>query len=75
MTRNNEGKLSTEELREFDELSEKAHQLTLANARLLAAQHRALSSHTHAGIARRRIQEREMAQYSAPRLSNQSFSR
>ena len=44
MTKHTEGKLSAEEMREFDELSERAHQLTMANARMLLAQRRALNS-------------------------------
>jgi hypothetical protein len=40
MSKNNEGELTTTELHEFEELAGKAHQLTLANARLLASQRR-----------------------------------
>jgi hypothetical protein len=44
MTKHTEGKLSGEEMREFDELSEKAHELTMANARMLVTQRRAINS-------------------------------
>jgi hypothetical protein len=44
MARHNEGKLSARETSEFDELSEKAHELTMANARMLVAQRRSLPS-------------------------------
>ncbi|MDX1950822.1 MAG: hypothetical protein SFY81_01490 [Verrucomicrobiota bacterium] len=42
MTSHSERELSRDELRELDELSEKAHQLTMANARMLVSQRRAL---------------------------------
>jgi hypothetical protein len=44
MTRHSEETLSAEELHDFDELAEKAHQLTLTNARLLLSQRRALNA-------------------------------
>jgi len=44
MSRHNDGKLNAREVREFDELSDKAHQLTMANARMLVAQRRGLNS-------------------------------
>lgn len=44
MTQHSERKLNAGEMREFDELSEKAHQLTMANARMLVAQRRTLNS-------------------------------
>jgi hypothetical protein len=44
MTRHSERKLNGEELKEFDKLSDKAHQLTMANARILVAQRRTLNA-------------------------------
>ena len=52
MTRHSDGKLSAAELREFDELSDEAHRLTMANARLLDAQRRALAATGRARINR-----------------------
>ena len=40
MSKNNEGTLTASERKEFNALAERAHQLTMANARLLAAQRR-----------------------------------
>ena len=54
MTKHSEGKLAAREMREFDELSDKAHRLTMANARILVAQRRALSSATRPGHSRGR---------------------
>ena len=44
MSKHSEGQLSADQVREFDRLSEKAHDLTMANARVLLAQRRALKS-------------------------------
>ena len=44
MFKQSEGKLATKEMREFDELSQKAHELTMANARMLVAKRRALNA-------------------------------
>lgn len=53
MAQHNEGKLTANEMREFDDLSQKAHQLTLANARLLVAQRRSLNSAPRSQVTRR----------------------
>lgn len=44
MSKHREGKLTPDETREFDLLSEKAHDLTMTNARMLVAQRRALNA-------------------------------
>jgi len=54
MSKHTEGKLSAEEMQEFDELSEKAHALTMANARILVAQRRSLNSVRTATAPRQR---------------------
>ena len=53
MTRHSERKLDAGEMREFDELSDKAHQLTMANARMLVAQRRALNQAQRPGARKR----------------------
>jgi hypothetical protein len=53
MTKHNEGELNAAEMQEFDELSDKAHQLTMANARMLVAQRRALNAARRPLIIRR----------------------
>lgn len=72
MTRHNEGKLNAVEMREFDELSEKAHQLTMANARMLVAQRRALNRRPH--LIRRPIRARHNAR-KRPRSAKQVLQR
>jgi|GEM_PF-1357235 len=54
MTRHSDGKLNADEMPEFDKLSEKAHQLTMANARMLVAQRRALNLVQRTRIVRAR---------------------
>ncbi len=47
MDKNNEGQLTPSELQRYDELSDKVFDLTMTNARLLAAQRRSLKSTRH----------------------------
>ncbi len=58
MTKHSEGKLNAEELREFDELSEKAHELTMANARILVSQRRVLNSARSPELVHGSVRER-----------------
>jgi DNA-binding Xre family transcriptional regulator len=44
MSRNNEGKLEVEDIQELDELTSKAHQIAMTNARMLVAQKQSLKT-------------------------------
>lgn len=57
MSKNNEGALSAAERKELSGLADQAHQLTLANARILAQQRRAGRSR---GIASRNRHDRKL---------------
>ncbi len=65
MTAHAEGPLGAGEMRELDGLSEKAHQLTMANARMLVAQRRALDKAAESGTPRRSRRARLITRKSA----------
>jgi DNA-binding Xre family transcriptional regulator len=62
MSKHNKGQLTAAEMREFDKISEEAHRLTIANARMLVAQRRALDSAQRSRLGRSAISARPGAQ-------------